>query len=289
MKTNQVFWAVFLTTLALLIAGCAGTTGSGKVLFRLSPDGVYLNWEDAKAKFRQADGTYMVPVEYLVGLAPDSVALVFEGEYWDTVGEHHVCILVLNQEDYTNACETVLEDGVEYFHINQGSFWGYPLDENGWAADDLLHLFAWNKWQNGQKQTPKKEWPIFVHMTTGDLSYDPGEEPDLTEIQQVYRDQAEEDRCPADAQPVLEEPYADSTGGHAVVGAPGAYNCLTLFVGRRSEGGPVVALYWLGAKDEFGYWSEDASIYLIPLGWGEEDTQDWVDANFDVDVDVSPL
>ena len=269
----------------------AEETGSGNVLFRLSPEGIYLNWVDEKEQFLQEDGTYMVPVAFLVGLAPDSAALVFEGEYWDTIGEHHVCILVLDPEDYANACETELvqENGVsvEVFHINQGSFWGYIASETGWTADDLLRVFAWNKWKNGDTQTPKISWLIIVHLSNADMISDHNE-PNLTQIEEVYVQDAEAVRCPADSDPLLEEPYSDSSGGHAVVGAPGSYSCMTLFVGHLTEDGEVVALYWFGAKDLFGYWSEGAAFYLIPVGWGEAEMQDFVTEELGDGIDVSP-
>lgn len=233
-------------------------------------EGVYLDWVKGADLFRQSDGMYLIPVSYLTGLANDAAAILFEGEYAESVGIHSICYVT---GDVAIKCN---QNGGN-MHINQGSFWAYQNNPKGDLPDDLLAVFAHDKWQNWKSQGINGN-PIEVFLSTGIIKYAGGIEPTLSPDQVMIVDRNAADRCPADKPQILENPYSDAVNATdpVVIGAPGSYSCRTLFVGKLTPDGNLVSYYWRGAKDGFSYVAAATSFYLIPESWGEKEMEAFV-------------
>lgn len=229
----------------------------------LLASGTYLEWTKESDSYRQKDGTYLIPVQDLIDLDSGAYAILFEGEFYNSVGTHSICYVT---GIATNGCN--IASGK--IHINQGSFWGYSLDSDGVLPDDLLMVFAHDKWQNWHDQGIKGHL-IEVFASTGTVSFAAGVEPKLSPSQKLIVDNNAAERCPSDSPVLLENPYSDaySKDDQVVVGAPGSFACRTLFVGKLTENGALVAYYWRGAKDGFSYVAKATDFYLIPESWGE--------------------
>lgn len=242
-------------------------------------NGKYIDWEGDKISFLQSDGNYSIPVSYLKGKVGSGVG-VFEGEFFDTVGFHHICTLFLEGSE----SECPVADGV--FKINQGSFWSYDRDGKS-AVEDVLMTFGHDKWQNWKQQEIVGN-PIIVHLPTGLVKFSAGREPVLSDDQMAIVKWNAEVRCPEDT-PILEVPYSDATSisdTDTVIGAPGSYSCRTLFVGQENSGSDTVAIVWLGAKDGFQYLAKDARFFLLPNSWDETEIADFVKVLIGKDVEV---
>lgn len=250
---------------AIPIAEKAASVVVGQV--RLT-SGVELNWKQDADKYRQKDGTYLIPVSDLRNMNSSAAAILFEGEYAKSVGIHSICYvtgevaLKCNQDDS--------------MHINQGSFWAYLSNPKGLLPDDLLAAFAHDKWQNWHDQKIEGN-PIEVFTSTGIVSYAAGQEPILTPEQASIVDQNAAERCPADSALLMENPYSDASDatGPVVIGAPGSFACRTLFIGKLQVNDNLVAYYWRGAKDGFSYVAAATGFYLIPESWGQSEIGDF--------------
>lgn len=226
-------------------------------------------------KYRQTDGTYKVPMDVLIKLSNDS-PIVFEGEYYNTIGEHQVCLFNLKN---FNTCSFG-----DYAHYNQGSFWKYTAGIEGDLPDDLIQTFGHDKWKNWNEQGMEGN-SIMLHKSTGEEWYAAGLEPVLSSVQKEASSSHETVRCPRD-QPREENSSADAEakGDMLVVGAPGSYSCRTLFVGQVTLGGEKIARYWRGARDNFQFVLTDSHFYLIPESWGENEMLSWVKDQFKIDT-----
>lgn len=233
----------------------------------LSGNCTYINWENDK--FRQNDGTYVVPVSWLYHQAGGVYPIIFEGESFDAIGIHKICMI--------GECPFESEKDTN-IHINQGSFWACPeVSYGGNTPDDLKLTFAMDKHKNWQEQGIKGN-PIWVWVSTGGVKkFDAGVAPALSSVQKELVLQNATERCPANTAVVLEVPFSDAMSkDKIVVGAPGSYSCRTLFFGQVVPGGKKLAYYWRGARDNFSYVAKGAFFYLVPESWGESDMQNFV-------------
>lgn len=229
----------------------------------LLASGIYLEWKDESDSYRQKDGTYLIPVQDLIDLDSGARAILFEGEFYNSVGTHSVCYVT---GEFANGCK--VEGGK--IHINQGSFWAYHANVKGVSPDDLLMVFAHDKWQNWHNQGIKGN-PMEIYISVKTAVFAEGEEPSLSPQQVIIADNNAAERCPADKPALLENPYSDTDAktNPVVIGAPGSFSCRTLFIGKLTADGDLVSYYWKGAKDGFSYVASATSFYLVPDSWGE--------------------
>lgn len=231
----------------------------------------YLNWQVNSAKYRVDPNEYRIPIADLKALAGSNLPglILFEGEDSGVPSEHHVATVYADGG-------TVTSKGAlnATFQFRQGSFWACRQDSKGISQDQILGESAWKKWRNWSDQNIKGD--IVVYLTDGTRQFLKGSEPSLVDTKKVasgYRN------CDVLTEPVEVTPYAltqNSTNG-TVVGAPGASNCRTLFVGKHSPNLSFVAQFFAGARDNFEYVDASAKFYLIPTAWGANDMQSFVD------------
>ena len=225
----------------------------------------YIDWKNDK--FLQSDGTYKVPVSWLENQAGGVYPILFEGEAFNAVGIHKICMV--GECPFANGTNIL---------INQGSFWACQESSGGVTSDDLKMTFAMDKHKNWQEQGIKGN-PIWVWVSTGGVKkFDAGVAPALSSAQEALVLKNAAERCPANTPAVLEVPFSDSSSDEdkVVVGAPGSYSCRTLFFGKVVPGGKKLAYYWRGARDNFSYVARGSFFYLVPESWGESDMQSFV-------------
>lgn len=234
-----------------------------------------LNWQKDSVKYRLSNGEYKIPVADLQSMAGSLLPglIYMEGEDSGIEGIHHVASIYADGGGSVTT-KGSLVDGK--FQFRQAAFWACPLDQaKGVTEDVILGTSAWKKWKNWDDQ--EKIGHIVVYDTAGAHDFPSGKMPDLIDTGKVAASYG----CDAFKKPVEQTPYAltDNTLLGTVIGAPGAANCHTIFVGQRQALGATVALYFSGAKDNFQY-VQGGKFYLIPGSWGENEMQEFLDQTY---------
>ena len=218
----------------------------------------------------QTTNTYLISHPQLNEMA-DGEYMMFEGEQ-STEGMHDILSVIYPDGTFASA---VGNNGLRL--RDEGSFWRYSTlhaatcPANYIRVDDLLMVFAQNKRDNWTSQGMQGN-SVTVWLSTGLVTFQPGEPIVLSEVQQRVVDGNADARCPTGNQALEENPLGDPQSYDLVIAQVGSSSCKTLIL--RGD----VANWFEGARDGLRYRPSETRIFLVPLSWTENDMSNFLKA-----------